>query len=359
MKSRTRPNLGLASGAGVVRLRTKASVWRKNWCVVKEERSAIDVVYSLTSNHLDTYGGREDLAMNLSEERTMPSPRGWVLVAGRDGDTLLPLLRTADRRAKELDAGLMVSWFSGRSPKGSSSPQRVLDRLKEATGRDDTQLEVHTSWRRFRISLEARIREDEPRLVVVSGEPGKSWDSLRPNTSDLAIRQARVPVLVTRASARSGRILVATDLLDDRFPAVRAAAQEAHRRGAQVTAVHCLRLQPVFPGPGHGTEWSSEPPIGPSDKTRERADRWMDEALRLGELNANPLIVEGDPVTRVSNLTSELSAELLVIGARPKSPWQRWVLGSIAEPLARRVPCPVLVVPLSREVRPSFDERGA
>lgn len=286
--------------------------------------------------------------MQLSQDRPSAA-RASVLVAGQEGEALGPLLEAAVGRAKELDAGVMVIWFGGRSP------QVLLEQVRDATGRLDTQLEVHSRWRRFRDSLKARVFEDNPKLIVVSGDPQQGWGPLRPNTSDLMIRQAKVPVLVARPSLGTGRILVATDLLDEHFPAVRAAAAEADRSGAQVTAVHCLRLEPVFPGPGHGSEWSMEPPIAPSDTARERADRWMDEALRLGELAAEPLIVEGDPLTRVPSLTAELSAELLVIGARPKSRWQRWILGSIAEPLARRVPCPVLVVPLSAEVRRAFD----
>lgn len=286
--------------------------------------------------------------MQLSQDRPSAA-RASVLVAGQEGEALGPLLEAAVGRAKELDAGVMVIWFGGRSP------QVLLEQVRDATGRLDTQLEVHSRWRRFRDSLKTRVFEDSPKLIVVSGDPQQGWGPLRPNTSDLMIRQAKVPVLVARPSLGTGRILVATDLLDEHFPAVRAAAAEADRSGAQVTAVHCLRLEPVFPGPGHGTEWSMEPPIAPSDTARERADRWMDEALRLGELAAEPLIVEGDPLTRVPSLTAELSAELLVIGARPKSRWQRWILGSIAEPLARRVPCPVLVVPLSAEVRRAFD----
>lgn len=286
--------------------------------------------------------------MQLSQDRPSAA-RASVLVAGQEGEALGPLLEAAVGRAKELDAGVMVIWFGGRSP------QVLLEQVRDATGPLDTQLEVHSRWRRFRDSLKTRVFEDNPKLIVVSGDPQQGWGPLRPNTSDLMIRQAKVPVLVARPSLGTGRILVATDLLDEHFPAVRAAAAEADRSGAQVTAVHCLRLEPVFPGPGHGTEWSMEPPIAPSDTARERADRWMDEALRLGELAAEPLIVEGDPLTRVPSLTAELSAELLVIGARPKSRWQRWILGSIAEPLARRVPCPVLVVPLSAEVRRAFD----
>lgn len=287
--------------------------------------------------------------MDLSAARTSAAPRISVLVAGQEGEALEPMLRAADRRAKELGAGLMVSWF------GPRSPQMLLDCVRATTERLDAPLEVHGSWRSFRVSLEAHLREDTPRLIVVSGDPHRGWRPLRPSTSDLVIRQAKIPVLVARPSAGTGRILVATDLLDEHFPAVRAAAAEAHRSGAQVTAVHCLRLKPVFPGPGHGNEWSSEPPIGPSDTERERADRWLYDALRLGELSAEPLIIEGDPLARVSSLTFELSADLLVIGARPKSRWQRLVFGSIAEPLARRVACPVLVVPLSTQVRRAFD----
>ncbi len=51
------------------------------------------------------------------------------------------------------------------------------------------------------------------------------------------------------------------------------------------------------------------------------------------------------PVVGITQLASELHAELIVVGTNGRWGMARWLLGSVAEGVVRHATCPVLVVP--------------
>lgn len=55
-------------------------------------------------------------------------------------------------------------------------------------------------------------------------------------------------------------------------------------------------------------------------------------------------LVEGDPAREIERLTDRLKIDLLVLGTHGRRGAERWLLGSVAEQLVRRVRCPVLAV---------------
>lgn len=55
-------------------------------------------------------------------------------------------------------------------------------------------------------------------------------------------------------------------------------------------------------------------------------------------------LVEGDPVTEIVEQATEGQCDLIVMGTHGRTGLQRMVLGSVAEQVARRAPCPVLTV---------------
>jgi nucleotide-binding universal stress UspA family protein len=54
---------------------------------------------------------------------------------------------------------------------------------------------------------------------------------------------------------------------------------------------------------------------------------------------------DGNPATETVRVAQELHADLIVMGTHGRTGFQRWVLGSVAETVLRRAPCPVLTVP--------------
>jgi len=67
-------------------------------------------------------------------------------------------------------------------------------------------------------------------------------------------------------------------------------------------------------------------------------------ANRAG-LNASTELRDGNPATQTVRLAQELGADLIVMGTRGRTGLERLVLGSVAETVLRRAPCPVMTVP--------------
>jgi nucleotide-binding universal stress UspA family protein len=74
-------------------------------------------------------------------------------------------------------------------------------------------------------------------------------------------------------------------------------------------------------------------------------------ARRAG-LRADGDFREGKPAAEVVKAARELHADLVVMGTHGRSGFSRWVLGSVAETVLRRAPCPVLTIPALAPDRP-------
>lgn len=73
-------------------------------------------------------------------------------------------------------------------------------------------------------------------------------------------------------------------------------------------------------------------------------------AARKPAANIDKLIVkDGDPRDAILEAIAETGAGLVVMGSHGRRGVSRWVLGSVAEDVVRRAPCPVLVVPGARD----------
>jgi len=70
----------------------------------------------------------------------------------------------------------------------------------------------------------------------------------------------------------------------------------------------------------------------------------VEPAKRVG-LHAVAELRDGNPATETVSVAREIHADLIVMGTHGRTGFQRWVLGSVAETVLRRAPCPVLTVP--------------
>jgi nucleotide-binding universal stress UspA family protein len=61
---------------------------------------------------------------------------------------------------------------------------------------------------------------------------------------------------------------------------------------------------------------------------------------------------EGHPTSEIVRMARELGADLIVMGTHGRVGPERWALGSVAETVLRRAPCPVLTVPPRAEDDP-------
>jgi nucleotide-binding universal stress UspA family protein len=76
----------------------------------------------------------------------------------------------------------------------------------------------------------------------------------------------------------------------------------------------------------------------------ERADR-----IRAAGLTCTTKIREGSAAVEITQRGRDMGADVIVVGTHGRTGLAHVVLGSVAERVVRRAPCPVLTVPFSRK----------
>jgi|Deesub1362B_J571_1020462.scaffolds.fasta_scaffold00058_42 nucleotide-binding universal stress UspA family protein len=108
---------------------------------------------------------------------------------------------------------------------------------------------------------------------------------------------------------------------------------------AEVTVLHVIDIDEEFL-----TGTYSEELI---NKLREKGERILEEISKLGEENGIKVrrrIETGDEAKRILELSQEIGADIIVIGAHGKSPLSEFLVGSVSDKVVRHAKIPVLVV---------------
>jgi nucleotide-binding universal stress UspA family protein len=90
---------------------------------------------------------------------------------------------------------------------------------------------------------------------------------------------------------------------------------------------------------------------GVLDQTLSDLSALAAPARRIG-LRADTEVREGGPAAEILDAARELPADLVVMGTHGRTGFERFVLGSVTETVLRRVPCPVLTVPIHAPAHP-------
>jgi nucleotide-binding universal stress UspA family protein len=120
----------------------------------------------------------------------------------------------------------------------------------------------------------------------------------------------------------------------------------ARKVGAQVILLHVYGF-PVYLYPG------MDPIIAPTmnHEIAEAAKRALDQ-LAESSGGLQRIVRAGDAAEQILAVINELHPSMVVMGTHGRSGLARWVLGSVAEQVARRSPIPVLTVRTPRESTP-------
>ena len=185
-------------------------------------------------------------------------------------------------------------------------------------------------------------------IVVNAGETGDAGGDL----AEAVVRHSPCAVLVARPSPPSGKVLVASDLLEPSFPAVGTAVGEARRRNAKLLLMHDVDTR--ISGFAWGVltalvEILSDGLMKEQDgAARER----MSEALERFDAEGEKIVVHGAPGAAVLRLANGLPAELVVVGSPGESTVRTFLIGSVVESIVHWAPCAVLVVPVGHPAGP-------
>ncbi len=186
-------------------------------------------------------------------------------------------------------------------------------------------------------------------LLVVGGKNESLVGRLFGTTAERLVRHAQAPVLVARATANRGRVLVATDFSDSSFPTIEMAVAEAALRRAELHIVHCVHVpvppmgMPFMPG-AVAPAVDLMPVLG--DEMHSTADARLEAALARFSVRGVRHVLEGSAGPEILVLAEELAPELLVVGTVGNTGLRRLVLGSVAEYIVGHAKLPTLVVRL-------------
>jgi nucleotide-binding universal stress UspA family protein len=132
-------------------------------------------------------------------------------------------------------------------------------------------------------------------------------------------------------------ILHPTDFSDRSRNALQLAAALARDYRARLVLLHVLPRPVVAYGDGLV-------PPDPEDlraEVREELDRLT---VPGPDLPTDRRVAEGDPAGVILHLAREAPADLIVLGTHGRTGLGRLLMGSVAEQVVRRAPCPVLTV---------------
>jgi universal stress protein A len=143
------------------------------------------------------------------------------------------------------------------------------------------------------------------------------------------------------------RILVPVDFSPHAEQALRYAAALAEKFAAELYLVHVFQDLAIYQ-----TEVvSGAPPILPPVEQLTASARGELERLvrekNLQRLTVHAEVVEGSPVEEIVDYAREKDIDLIVLGTHGRGWLTHVLLGSVAEKVVRKAPCPVLTVRLA------------
>lgn len=139
------------------------------------------------------------------------------------------------------------------------------------------------------------------------------------------------------------RILVPTDFSEFSRQATRYACELAAKFESQIDLLHVIE-SPVMAMPSPGSPFPEELLEGIQHHTKQQMERWMKVDQQEQSLDVTRTILRGTPFLEIIRFASRHNSDLIVIGTHGRSGLVHALIGSVAEKVVRKAPCPVLSV---------------
>lgn len=250
------------------------------------------------------------------------------------------VLRIAWVRASTFGMRLVVCAVVSDASEVASAYDHIHRRVQELIPRGvEPQIEVRIGDRAEQLLECAKMHHTD--LLVMgpaSHREGILARFFSPSLPTALLRAASFPILVTRYSPPTGRIVAAVELGEAMKPVLDAAIDEMRRAGGKLHVLHCVAPMPVasameFPMPA------------PNGELLEAAKTELERAVAAQGLAASDVKVEMGPAGQtILQYARDLMADLIVVGTHGRHGPARLLLGSIAEEVLRSAPCNVMVV---------------
>ena len=144
------------------------------------------------------------------------------------------------------------------------------------------------------------------------------------------------------------KILSATDFSEDSDLAISFAEELARRFTAEIILLHVDQpLPPVMVSPDMGPVMDVGAMTRIAEDQRMLAQKELDKIvnrLRDGGLKARSVLKVGSPFLEVIHTAQGEGADLIVLGTHGRTGLAHVLMGSVAERVVQKAPCPVLTI---------------
>src|SRR5450756_806741 len=134
------------------------------------------------------------------------------------------------------------------------------------------------------------------------------------------------------------RILLAIDNSKFSVAAIQAVIAQFQPQGTEVKVLNVVDL--AIPIPTSDAAGFREESLKHGQEVVLRAKQMLN---KMG-YTAQTAIVEGDPKSKIIDEATKWNAELIVVGSHGRKGIERFLMGSVAEGIARHAPCSVEIV---------------
>ena len=138
-------------------------------------------------------------------------------------------------------------------------------------------------------------------------------------------------------------ILHPTDFSDASAHALKMASMLARDYSAHLVLLHTIE-PPIYYGE-LGVSFSA--PDHHREMIRGRIDALMES---LASVDAESVVLDGVAAPEILRIATERHADMIVLGSHGRTGIGRVLMGSVAEEVARKAPCPVLIVRQKHEI---------
>ena len=197
-----------------------------------------------------------------------------------------------------------------------------------------------------------RLAEEKAVDLVVVGSRGSSSLSrfILGSVSEQVVKHAVAPVLIVKKVARPiEKVMIGVDGSKDSNRAVAFLGSFPFPPETSVDAVHVIQVRPIVCGTAEGYYETSE--VSKSiEILRGAAEQEGKELLKKASevlersYRVETLITEGAPASALVDLAGTGGADVLVVGSRGITSFERFLMGSVSAQAAVHAPCSVLVV---------------
>jgi len=143
----------------------------------------------------------------------------------------------------------------------------------------------------------------------------------------------------TFSKVNLANVLYATDFHDDSRAALPYALSIARKYGSKVYVAHVIALSPFSDTAPTGALRAIE-----AQAIREAKEAAIELSPAFGGIPNEVLIRKGDIWKELSQIVEEKRIDLIVTGTHGRTGVRKLIMGSVAEKIFRRAPCPVMTI---------------